>query len=88
MLLGYSLWAVFWKTSVLKTLEILYFEAFTAEGLNDLYDSKALKEQLTEITPLDACLNDFLKIDFYHFWFLILPLGANRLELLIVNNAY
>ena len=51
--------AVFQKTSVLKALGILYYQAFTAEELNYPYGSKALKEQLTERTPLDDCLNNF-----------------------------
>ena len=45
--------------SVLKALGVLYFPAFTAEGLNDHYGSKSLKEQLTERTPVDACSNEF-----------------------------
>ena len=59
---------VFWKMSVLKALGILYFPAFTAEGLIDPYGSKALKEQLTERTPLDASSNDsFWQVYFYCF---------------------
>ena len=79
------------KTSLLKALGILYFPAFSGEGLNAPYGSKALKEQVTERTPLDACLNNFfvfLLVNFYHFWFLILSLVAERLERLIGNNAY
>ena len=54
--------------SVLKALGILYFPAFTAEGLIDPYGSKALKEQLTERTPLDTSSNDFfLQVYFYCF---------------------
>ena len=46
----------------------IFFSAFTAEGLNDPYGSKAMKEQLTERTPPDACSNDyFLQVYFYHF---------------------
>ena len=46
----------------------LFVSAFTAEGLNDPYGSKAMKEQLTERTPPDACSNDyFLQVYFYHF---------------------
>ena len=45
----------------------IFFPAFTAEGLNDPYGSKALKEQLTERSPLDACSNDF----FLRFIFII-----------------
>ena len=45
-----------------------FFSAFTAEGLNDPYGSKTLKEQLTERKPLDACSNDyFSQVYFYHF---------------------
>ena len=66
-----------------------FFSAFTAEGLNDPYGSKVFKEHLTERAPLDACSNTFfLQVYFYHFCFLILSLVADRLELLIVNNAY
>ena len=80
-------WAVFWKTFVLKALG--FFPAFTTKGLNDPYDSKAMKEQLTERIPPDACSNDyFLQVYFYHFWFLILSLVDDWLELLIPNNAY
>ena len=82
------LWAVFWKMFVLKALGF-FFPAFTAEGLNDPYGSEAMKEQLTERTPPDACSNYyFLQVYFYHFWFLILSVVADPLELLIVSNAY
>ena len=46
----------------------IFFPAFTTEGLNDPYGSKAMKEQLTERIPPDACSNDyFLQVYFYHF---------------------
>ena len=46
----------------------IFFPAFTAEGLNDPYGSKAMKEQLTERIPRDDCSNDyFLQVYFYHF---------------------
>ena len=62
---------------------------FTTEGLNDPYGSKAMKEELTERTPPDACSNDhFMQLYFNYFLFLILSPVADRLELLIVNDAY
>ena len=46
-----------------------YFcSAFTAEGLNGPYGSKALKEQLIKRRPLDACSDDsFWQVYFYYF---------------------
>ena len=55
------------KTSLLKALGF-FFPAFTTEGLNDPYGSKAMIEQLTKRTPPAACSNDyFLQVYFYHF---------------------
>ena len=46
----------------------IFFPAFTTEGLNDPYGSKAMKEQLSERIPPDAGSNNyFLQVYFYHF---------------------
>ena len=55
--------------SVVKASGVLYLQAFTAEGLNDPQGSNALKEQLTERAPLDACLNDFFSADLFSSFF-------------------
>ena len=48
----------------------IFFPAFPAEGLNDPYGSKAMREQLTERTPPDACSNNyFLQVYFIIFDF-------------------
>ena len=45
-----------------------FFAAFASKGLDDPYGLKAMKEQLTERKPLDACSNNyFLQVYFYHF---------------------
>ena len=62
------------------------FLCVAAEGLNDTYDSKAMKEQLIKRTP-GGWLNIFLQV-YFSFGFLILSLAAHRLELLIANNPY
>ena len=62
------------------------FLCLAAEGLNDTYDSKAVKEQLIKRTP-GGWLNIFLQVCF-SFGFLILSLAAHQLELLIAKNPY
>ena len=51
-----------WLSGVPKNLcsegfRNIFFPTFTTEGLNDPYASKALKEQIAERTPLEACSN-------------------------------